>query len=381
MGVCKPFIWSDNWAVENDVAWMVSGNKDILFEIDMAQHQVVRVIHVPDADGWLFRKNSHCIKFGKDIVLLPDCGDKIWIYDSLENEFYDIPIEKPDGLRLSITCFWKINDKLFAVSSGLKQIMIIDVSKRLIDEIYDFPGGQNEKISESINVNQYIYTISSVTNRIYRFDTVEKSFKEYIIPNLSDKMFSICYDGEQFWLGGYRKAVYVWDERDNTIRTIDKFPENFGVYNFDKKYEELVNIDSNEFDVPAFVRLVPMESGVWMIPWQANKMLYVDKATYEVKAFELDEEEENKESISDKELYTKYLVQYVLNGRYIGLYSLKNKCILEIDTEQMKSKYVEYTFSGQAVEDLWAISKKRQILFSENDYFDREVFGYFLMSR
>lgn len=79
-------------------------------------------------------------------------------------------------------------------------------------------------------------------------------------------------------------------------------------------------------------------NNIWFIPFQTNQILYVNKDTNEINPFEIEEEEEDEKSIKNRELNCKYLLQYVYGDRYIGLYSLKNKVVYQIDAYTMKLK-------------------------------------------
>ena len=59
-------------------------------------------------------------------------------------------------------------------------------------------------------------------------------------------------------------------------------------------------------------------------------------------------------------------MDYVKDDRYIGLYSIKNNCILEIDTLELKYEYKQYayTISDRCLKDYAKLCRN---IFSEQD--------------
>lgn len=90
-----------------------------------------------------------------------------------------------------------------------------------------------------------------------------------------------------------------------------------------------------------------MGDSFWFIPFQTNQILFTDKGSSDILPFEIDEEVETKESILGREsLLSKYIVEYIREDRYLGLFSIKNSCMLEIDTLN-KSVEMRYCTMGK----------------------------------
>ena len=112
-----------------------------------------------------------------------------------------------------------------------------------------------------------------------------------------------------------------------------------------------------------------------VIPYTTNIILRVDKQKNIVYSFEVDEEIETKESIlarTELGLYYKYLFEYIIDNRYLGLYSLKNKCILEIDTIELKYEYKKYNYNMND-KYLMEIAKLYNNVFYEANVWSRVV--------
>lgn len=51
----------------------------------------------------------------------------------------------------------------------------------------------------------------------------------------------------------------------------------------------------------------------------------------------------------------KYLLEGVIDNRYIILFSLKNKCIVEIDTQKLSYTYLDYTLDFESKSKIYKI--------------------------
>ena len=162
------FPWSENWWVENDEAWFVLGMQKILCCFDFNEKKCKSTIRIPDIVSNKFRFMSGCIKYQDDIYCIPNKGNSIWLYSTDNNRFAEIIIHNPDKVYLGIFDYWVYENKIFAVSIGLKQIIEIDADKRKIDNYYKIC--ENEGISRSTKVGTVIYILSAMSAKVYGFD-------------------------------------------------------------------------------------------------------------------------------------------------------------------------------------------------------------------
>nr|WP_300786850.1 hypothetical protein [uncultured Acetatifactor sp.] len=343
------FIWSDSWWIENDVAWFVGGRTNALYRLDRKTKQCEFVAMPPELASDGFRLNPRCIKCGDDIFMMPDISSSIWVYHIAESRYEQIRIANPDKARTGINNFWQCGEKIFAVSTGLKQVIEIDIRERRITDCWNLCDRKDIKTAMSVKVGTAIYTVSAVSGEIYKFDIQTKESISYELSGIEDGLHTICFDGEKFWLSGYRKEIYVWDEDKNRTVCIEGFPEDFGLYNFDGTGESLLDCESSLYEKPLFTSSVASKQDVWFIPFQTNKIVYVNRETYELFVFDIEEENETMRSLSLHYLADKYLMEYVVDDCCIGLYSLKNYCIIEIDTIEKKVEKKEYSFSNSCL--------------------------------
>lgn len=355
------FFWSDNWYIENEKAWFVAGEYNALFQLDMTVNQCVFVAELPVTNG--LRLNSRCIKCGNDIFCIPDIGDSIWVYELDKSKFCKIEIENFDKVRLNIVNFWQKGEKIYAVSRGLKQIIEINIRDKKIGNFYGLCNVLNERVGLSIKVGTSLFCPFINSNQICKFNINTKENVIYTILGVEGGFYTICFDGEKYWLSGFRKQIYVWNKENNTVEIIDQFPEQFGIYNFEGNTSELIDYETDLYETPTFADSIATERYIWFIPFQTNKIIYIDKDTFELHVFEIAEEDETEDSLACGHMNSKYLLQYVKERRYIGLYSLKNNCIWEIDSLKIKVEKKHYSLSRECLEQI------------EKKYIYENVFG------
>lgn len=369
------FVWGDNWWIEGDKAWFVWGMENILFCINMSTGKCELAVCIPDDNPTKFRLTPYCVKCGKYIFCMPGLGRSIWAYDLECQNFSKIDIDNPDKGQLGFE-FWVWENKLFAVSSGeLRKILEINISKKKIDNYYTICT--EGKLARSVMEGNAIYILSVEADRIYQFDLKTKAMRTYILPDIKGKLWTICFDGEKFWLSGFQKEIYVWDQNTNMINTITDFPEGFGVYDFTRETATgEADCMSENYEYHMFNFSVLAGNKVWFIPYNANKILYADKGMHELHSFDIDEENETKESIMARtSLGYKYLLGYVKDDRYLGLFSIKNNCMLEIDAVEMRYSYKRYDYcAGIGNDCLKAYAKQRDGIFYEGVLWHRNVY-------
>ncbi len=354
----RSYIWSDNWYLDGDKAWFISGSMDILFCLDLKTKETAWIDAIPLVDENTFRQHPRCLKYKDVIICLPDLANDIKFYHLSDNSLTGISINNSEKIRIACSNAWIIQEKLYIVSNGLKQIIEIDLEKECVSNYRDLPAEVNDRISGSSIVGNFIYLAGVSPVVIYRFDCIQKDIKIYNISQIEDEIQTLSYDGEKFWLSGKRKKIYVWNEKTDQVIFLDSFPESFGVWNFSGKYKRLFNPIDEVLDIPLFLYSVSVGDYVWFIPFQTNEILYIDKNTFEINQFSLQEEDHMEENIRKQLLEHKYLLEYVRGDRYIGLYSLKNRRIFEIDSQKLAYEVFDYKLhrhqiSLNIIKNLW----------------------------
>lgn len=342
------FFWGDKWSIENNLAWFVAGEINILFCMDMATNFCKAIAALPDYLQSGFRTNSNCIKCGDVIFCMPDYGKYIWCYNLSTCEFQKIEIINPDQIRLMIGDFWKCGSVLWAVSIGLKQVLEIDMERKKVIGYYCITKQVSERIAKSIKSENYIYITSLLKGRIYEFSIETKEIHVIEIPMIKDGLRTISVYNNKFCLSGYKRQLYIWEKNMDQIKILTHFPKDFGIYNFSGKQTKFLDCDKTVYNTFVFLESILVGKYVWYIPFQTNQILYINADMDDINVFEIKKENETIGSIKNRQMNCKYILQYVYKDRYIGLYSLKNKIVFEIDTKTLnvKERFITMDFSN-----------------------------------
>lgn len=357
------FYWSDNWWIEENLAWFVDGEQNILFKVDLLTNQSEFIKRLPSNSDWRFRQNPRCMKYKEEIVCFPDLSKYIWIY--YNNKLEKIEIKNPNKERLLINNFWIFEDKIFAISLGLKQIIEINIEQRKIEKYYNL----STQIAGSVKVNNKIYIVSAVLTQIYEFDLKTKECISYELKTIKDRFHTICFDGNKFWLSGYNKAIYVWDKENNSVKIINNFPESFGIYDYTGNNGNLLDCDTIVYDTPTFIDAKFLGKYIWFIPFKTNEILYVNRDTFEIGNLKVEKEYETKNSLRKNFMAHKYLVLYIKEERYIGVFSFKNSNVFEIDTLNLRTNDKKYFFNSQCLNEIF-----KNKIYRECKDFDRMIY-------
>lgn len=369
--VDNTFIWSDNWWIDRNKAWFVSGIQNILFCLDLDTHMCESAVMIPDKSKKKFRVTPFCIKYGKDIFCLPGFGEYIWVYNLVSEQFMQIKVENPHKNQLWFD-FWVHENKIWAISRLTNKLLEIDPVKKEVQHYHIICG--EDVVSASIMVDHDLYCLSNKLGRIYQYNLLSKSKEIYEIPDINKKLATICYDGKRFWISGYCKEIYVWEKTENSLIKIDDFPKNFGVYNFGKTTGDVLDCEREEYELPTFSYLLSMGKFVWFIPYETNMIMYADKQTYRLKVFEIEGESETRESVLAWHCALtgfRYVVEYTKDNRYIGLFSTKSGRILEIDTHELKYRWKEYSFSEKCLRQCAELNGK---IYHEEKIIERKIY-------
>ena len=371
------FILSAMWHIEDNKAWFVDIKYNILYCIELDTNKCEFKAKIPYEGLSGYRR---CIKCGDSVFCMPAKGKSILVYQCSSQKFSEIEIDNPDNVSLGINNFYLYEDRIFALSSGLKQLIEIDVNKKKIENYYSFDV---DEVLEVVTLaGTTIFSLSNQSRQIIGFDMMNKETVSYMLPDIEKKFYQICFDGEKFWLGSYYKEVYIWNREANNIEVVGGFPEGFGIYkNVDNENGEdnILDCEADEYDVPTFSYAIAVGEYIWFIPSHTNKILYVDKNTYVIKEFEIEDEIETRLSIMTRNFAQgRYKLEYVRENRYIGLFSRKNRRIFEIDTKEMKVKRYNYNYSESCLREVKNIIAVDNTI-HENDMFNIEnYFSQFL---
>lgn len=312
---------------ENNV-WFVSNEDNILWQMDIETKELQYIMSLPvKNEGNTYRMNTRCIKVGNKIFCLPDQADKVMIYNIRTGQMESCNVDA-NAERIGIYNSWVCDDTIWCVSYFMQQIIEIDAGNRRIVGRYPVFERSDTLIGyEAVFHKGYIYCVSRNTTKVCRFDTKSKE-KKYYDLQVEDKGFNtIAVDGEVFYLTGYRKAVYVWNEDDNGIATINQFPPEYIV----SDHQDGMKTDF--FDRFIFYRSHVMKSYVLFLPWNfpeafSNGIIAWSKSNQKIVFIEGGEEKQ-----------IQYSFCYEKPDEIIGIYCSAGNCMIEVD-KNFRVRYI-----------------------------------------
>lgn len=343
------FLMSDNWYIEENKAYFCGTVLNAVFCVDLITQICDFIAWFPESDITGSRQNPYCIKRGKQIFCLPGAGKSVWIYNIQQKEWEKIEIGHEAQLYLYNKAFYSNkNDIIWLFEDETGRVLKINFeTKKLEKEFLVSNKYGNDIYGECIFVQNKLYCV--VNNTIKCIDLNSEEIIIYEEEDFKANLFTICYDGVNFWLSGYCKEIYVWNPELGIVKVITDFPSQFGFYHFPSMGQ--VYIDCNTYyveDDPFFYESVVLGKYVWFIPSQSSSIIYIDRETYEVNQLDIMEEQETVDSLK-RVFACKYLLEYVRSERYIGLYSIKNCWFFEIDTIELCVKNRAYKLSDETI--------------------------------
>lgn len=369
-------LWSDNIDIENNQGWFGGGIISALFEIDFENNTYRYLERFEDCKIDDARKYSLCKKYSDKIFLFPVYGDKIWIYRIAKKSFSVLTIrnsKKYDKLRFLKVFLYK--KRLYAISYDMNAIIEINPEEEVITNTFNIPK-EMEFLAGNVTLNKNIIYCCSVKKGIFcqfNIDTKEMVCRD--IPVVKKGIYTMQKVGEnEIWFSGFDKVIYVWNNDTNQTRLISEFPEEFGIYKVGKDRNLILDTKSYENEDTFFTTSINLNGYVWFIPFRTNKIICVNCSTYKISAFEILGEDENYRSWK-RDLNCKYLVEYIRENRYIGLYSLKNRMLLEIDTKEFTVKNRNIFLLESSIEKLKNEIVKEISFFNEESEEQKIIFG------
>lgn len=362
--------WSDNWWIEGDKAWFCAGEINAVFCVDMISQRCEFVAQIPECALKDFRLYPFCIKREKIVYCLPDIGNMIWYYDIEQMHWGRIEIGNKARMCVNTDSYAQTDKYLWLLEEKTCTVLKINLEKKVLEAEYSdlcsSDVGSAIFGSEYILVNNIIYF--SYNMKIYSFNTKDEKLLVYEVPEIGVELFCICYDGTNFWLNGYSKEIYVWNPEYGIVKTLNVCSDK-------------IVTDGSECEkgiLPFLFHFVSLKNYIWCIPFELSDIMYIDKNTFEISFLSIEEEQQSIESVKDNLIGHKYLVEYVRENRYIGVYSLKNQCIFEIDTLELCVEKKKYKLSDAAIQYLSEICFMDGAVLSERSDLERTLFTMIL---
>jgi len=366
------FPWSDNWWIEEDKAWFCSGVIGALFCVNLNTMECELVDRVPECDLLNFRQYSYCAKWKDIVYCLPEANKCIWCYAIPDKTWKKIEMQDI-GPILIYMCGQKAGlDSIWLMGYDSRRVLKLNMRKAMIEKEYILPRYENQYLGQYVLVGMKWYCING--KKIDCIDFESDDINTYELGDVKAELYTICYDGTNFWISSYCKEIYVWNPDQGIIQVLDRFPENLGICNYNS--DGVMGVDDSSFisiQNPFFTQSISLGKYIWFIPYTASEIIYIDKVSYEVFSLEIGEE------ITVRGTYEKpyamlgeYLVEYIREDRYIGLYSTKCRAVLEIDVVGLEIKMREYRLTERTLAYMAEeYHKERGILFEGGGWSSR----------
>lgn len=331
------FLWTDNIWLEDNKGWFVLGEYNALFEVDFIKKEYYMLDKLPTERVRGFRLNPRCVKADQYLYCLPD-------FENIK-KWTKIDIVNLDNQRLTMVYLGVFETRMLIFSYGLQTLFWLDTKNNSLQVVIDFLDATDQRITHIIQEEQMVYGVSEHGVIAYDLRTLEVYL--YQINNMSVGINRVCFDGEKFWFVGKQRKIYVWKKENNFLDVMSNLPDSFGIYYEKESGGILVDTVKKEYEVPTFLELMCIKDKIWCIPFQTNEILCIDKKhTDNISVLEVEEEDATSEELwKNYSLHHKYLCVYIKENRYIGLYSLKNDSILQIDTDKNLYEYINFKYN------------------------------------
>lgn len=358
------FPWTNCITVEGDRAWFVSARGNLLLEIDLQKEIISLCYEFTDTDDFEARQyHSCCIKYGDVILCAPFRNNYFWLYNLKTGLATKMNSGVTNNLFAdNLICY---GDRVFLIAQALGEILEIDVKSECICNKYLLADKNDEKIQDSVTVENKIYCIclSSAIRKIYQFDMDTKKIRKYDLSMIEDSVGTLCFDGECFWIGGCEKKLYIWNIETTELQILDLSPIVIGRYDYEGNKASIIDFDLKKYNDLIFFKIIATQKYIWCIPYKTDKILYIDKITKKIECLYIEGENETRYSLRMREISIKYIVEFVRANRYIGLYSVKQNRLIVIDAASLTFDIKQYQLDDKVCE---VIGKK---YFSQEDVF------------
>ena len=223
------FVCNDGMYREDKVCWFIGSNDNILYKMTLPEHEVQSVAVLPKEGTSDYRIHRYCIKYKSKIYCLPFyLSESITVYDINEDKLSQISIPNPGKKDLIVFNAWIVDETLWCVSNGLRQIIEISLTEnKVVSTCPIFSNNGEECGPEAVLVDKSIYCVSTKTTTIVEFNTVNKSTKQYKLPVKDIGFGTIAFEGAGFYLTGYQQNIYYWQKERATVEVYNQFPQDF----------------------------------------------------------------------------------------------------------------------------------------------------------
>lgn len=263
------FMWDNNW----------------LYRTDTLTNETEKVccFDKEEASSYLYGGIEIC---GNQVIGIPRLASHIGIYRIDTREKLYISFNVPDDK------YWKTGKFAVHIKYGnciymlgirvpvILRLDLVTYELKYIDEWYqqikkDITEEENELPrffwGDVYSKDNIFYAPISCINAVLKFNMLDESIQIYYIGTEKNGFDTLCFDGTGFWLGASKgDRILHWVEQTQEIdRKITVLPDGF---------------------CPGkrpFMGSVLWQNQIWLIPFQANKLLRVEVGTGQVSEYRI----------------------------------------------------------------------------------------------
>ncbi len=345
---------SCGWYLDGCIGWFVACVTNILYKYDIQRNVLYIVSSIPTRNQGPYQ-NPNCVKSGDYIYCFPEFESSIWCYHLVSKQWTEIRLCEKRNEPAMTFLLGEYKGVCYFFSCTTKKLHGINLK-----------SGVMKSYSMDVNVVCAYYIHGKVSNgkiylviggtTIYEYDLETHCQKKYEFADLDDILFRIEIEEDNFWIIGKKRRVYTWERGEDKLTALTEFPSNILLYDFEKK-KRIEEFDDNAEGLFVFNSIHCLKDKIWLIPLSANSILYFDKKDMHIRTFEINDEEETEETMEliRRRVASKFTLLYIWQERYMGVYSYKNKRLIEIDMWSMsyqKADFIidEYSLSQMPIQ-------------------------------
>lgn len=362
------FLSSSNWCIEGEEAFFLSITFKMVFRVNLKTCQCDALARVPDFQFKKYNFDFYCQKYQNKLFCFPYKQGKIGCYDLEKSEWREIEVGYETPL-MYCTIFPSDANKIWLLEHKGKRIFQINLEREKCEQEYSSLQDGSHYNCQYVFVNKKLYYI--VSSKVCCIDSVNRTNNRYDIGDVDCELNTIYYDGQNFWLSGIREEIYIWNPVQGVVKVVKNILNGYHLTEFERRM--IVS------GVPLFNYSVLLGEYIWFIPIQMNApIIYIHKKDYAVNILDVPKEKETEDTLKKRGNAFKYRVIYVYNERYIGIFSLKEQKVFEIDTKELQIIEKNYTLSSNTENSIAnAYYNTKNILYESNE-FERTIFSILL---
>lgn len=270
--------------VVNGKCWIIPVQFNALCTMDI-NTGVVRIVEwgLGGEPGLASMRYMLAGAFKHKLILMPEYGSKVLVYDTVSAKFEEYPISIPElgmdfenGKDIKFRNAVVTDDAVWLTPLSAKHIIKYDPVRQAITDYtdwakavkkYSFEG--SPQFGNGVMVGKSLWMTCFQTNALLEFDMVKGTAKMHHVGEAHNRFAVMTFCDENFWLlDNINQELVVWMPDEGIIWRNDNFPNNYGV---DTVYGE-----KNDYNIAS---LYEVDGGLIGIPCWGNSFIYIDGKT------------------------------------------------------------------------------------------------------